>query len=377
MRALVTGGAGFIGSHLVDRLLGDGCAVRVLDSLEPRVHPSGRPTYLPSEIDFVEGDVRDRGAVSQALADVDVVFHQAAYQDLMPNYSRFFDTNATGTALLYEVIESERLPVRKVVVASSQAVYGEGEYACAEHGIVQPPARPAERMSRGMWEPICPSCGAEMQPVRLTEDTANPYNQYALSKYIQELTALRIGRRIGVPSVALRYSITQGPRQSLYNQYSGICRIFTLRLLSGRPPIVFEDGRQQRDYVHVDDVVEANMVVLADDRADYEAFNVGSGTATTVLAYAQALTAKLGASIAPTMSGEYRVGDNRHSVSSIEKLARLGWAPRRGLSDILDDYVAWVGTLGHLRAPFEEADRAMRDRAVIRRAEVQPGGGDG
>lgn len=355
----------------MDRLLALGHEVRILDTLDPRVHPRGLPSYVPRKAEFVRGDAADRADLDRALAGVEVVFHQAAYQDYMPDYSRFFATNVGSTALLYELIQERGYPVRKVIVASSQAVYGEGQYLCPEHGVVQPPARSAEQMARGEWEIACPTCRAPMTPHRLEEIYANPYNPYALSKYSEELVALRLGRRIGVPTVALRYSITQGARQSLYNQYSGVCRIFTLRLLSGEPPIVFEDGRQERDYVHVDDVVDANLLVLSREDADGEAFNVGGDRAVTVLDYARALAERIGKRIAPSLTGEYRVGDNRHSVSSVEKLQRLGWRPKKGLSEILDDYLGWVRSLGEIDpALFAAADRAMRDKAVIRRAKA-------
>jgi len=367
MRALVTGGAGFIGSHIADRLLAEGYEVRIVDNLEERVHPKGKPPYMPEEAEFIEGDVRDKDLMDRALSGVDFVFHQAAYQDYMPNYSKFFSSNVVGTSLIYEIINERRYPVRKIVVASSQAVYGEGQYECEEHGFIQPPARPQEQLMRGDWEVRCPHCGRYMRPLRLKEEHANPYNQYALSKYSQELLSLRLGRLLGIPTVALRYSITQGPRQSLYNQYSGICRIFTLRLLSDKPPVIYEDGLQQRDYVHIDDVVDANMTVLGSDEADFEAFNVGSGRATTVLEYAELLSRKLGKDIEPLMPGEYRLGDNRHSVSDISKLERLGWKPKRSLEDIFEDYIAWVESFGDLSEYFVEADRVMREMGVVRK----------
>ena len=372
MLALVTGGAGFIGSHIVDELLKRGYDVRVLDNLERRVHPKGKPDYIPEDIEFIEGDIADKETVRKALKGVDVVFHQAAYQDYMPDFSKFFRTNVVGTAMIYEVIAEDELEVEKIIVASSQAVYGEGQYECPEHGFMMPPARSRDQLDRGEWELRCPLCGRIMKNLPLREEHVNPYNQYALSKYSGEITALRLGYRLGIPTVALRYSITQGPRQSLYNQYSGICRIFTLRLLNDKPPIIFEDGLQQRDYVHVDDVVRANMMALEDERANYEAFNVGGGKATTVIEYARLLARKLNKAIEPVIPGEYRFGDNRHSVSSIEKIrSLLGWKPHKGLEEIFEDYIAWVREQGDLRAFFEEADRLMRQMQVIRKSRVE------
>jgi dTDP-L-rhamnose 4-epimerase len=368
MRALVTGGAGFIGSHIADRLLAEGLDVRILDNLQPRVHPRGKPDYVPDAVELIEGDVRDKETLRRALRGVDVVFHEAAYQDYMPDFSTFLSTNVVSTALILEILVEEGWPVRKVIVASSQAVYGEGQYRCAEHGEFQPLGRDAARLDAGLWDVTCPQCDRPAQALLLDEDAHNPCNAYAVSKLAEELTALRLGRLHGIPTVALRYSITQGPRQSLFNGYSGICRIFCSRLLNGQPPLLFEDGEQRRDYVHIADVVEANWLVLNYACADYQAFNVGSGQATTVREYAAALIAKMGRDVEPRVPGEYRLGDNRHSVSSIARLQALGWRPQRTLANIFEDYLTWVREQGDIGAYFAEADRQMRAGGVVRRA---------
>jgi dTDP-L-rhamnose 4-epimerase len=365
MRALVTGGAGFIGGHLVDRLLQDGFRVRVLDNLDPKVHPKGRPGYLPDTVDFVQGDVTDAETVLFALRDTDVVFHQAAYQDYMPDFSRFLHVNAVGTALLFEMIVRHRLPVRKVIVASSQAVYGEGQYACDRHGFFTAAPRSRQQLATQGWEVCCPECNQPARPRLLTEDVTNPYNQYAVSKLAEEKTALGLGWLYDIPTVGMRYSITQGARQSLYNHYSGICRIFFSRAMQHQSLIIYEDGNQTRDFVHVEDVVDANMLVLESAAADFQAFNVGSGKATTVLEYADAVLTKLGSPAGTQILGEYRRGDNRHSVSSIEKLARLGWRPRQSFSRILDDFLAWIESIGGIPASIPDAYTDMRNAGVI------------
>jgi len=364
MRVLVIGGAGFIGSHLVDRFLEEGFQVRVLDSLDSKIHPRGKPGYLSPRAEFIKGDVTDGKALLHALRGVDIVSHQAAYQDYMPDFSRFLHVNAVGTALLYELIVRERLKVKKVIVASSQAVYGEGQYACPEHGKFLPPPR-GQQLQEGKWEVACRECGRESEPALLCEEQTNPYNQYAVSKLAQEKTALGLGWLHGIPSVALRYSITQGSRQSLFNHYSGVCRIFVSRARQGKPLLIYEDGRQTRDFVHVQDVVEANMLVLQKDDADFHAFNVGSGRSTSVLEYAQAVRDRVGQPVDLLLPGEYRRGDNRHSVSSIGKLRTLGWSPVRGLSAIFEDFLDWVDRSGGVPEKLTDAYSDMKQSGVV------------
>jgi dTDP-L-rhamnose 4-epimerase len=364
-RVLVTGGAGFIGSHLVDRFLQEGFQVRVLDNLDPKVHPCGRPAYLPTGIEFIEGSVTDRVVLAKALQGVDIVSHQAAYQDYMPDFSRFLDVNAVGTALIFELIVQHRLPVRKIIVASSQAVYGEGQYECVQHGFLLPPPRSQQQLAKGEWEVSCSVCGNRARPLQLHEEHTNPYNQYAVSKLAQEKIALGLGWLHGIPTVALRYSITQGARQSLFNRYSGVCRIFFSHALHQQPLPIYEDGQQTRDFVHVQDVIDANMFVLEQDAANFQAFNVGSGKSMNILAYAHTVLHRLSSTVDLQMSGEYRRGDNRHSVSSIEKLSRLGWQPRRTLLMIVDDFLEWIESIGGIPQAVRDAGSDMRDAGVL------------
>lgn len=366
MRILITGGAGFIGGHIAERYLREGWSVRVLDNLQSRVHPNGMPAHVSKDMEFIRGDVRNRADWERALQGVDVVSHQAAYQDYVPDYSQFSLTNVVGTAVLFEVIAASKIPVQRVLVASSQAVYGEGQYTCDEHGFMQPAPRTRASLDAGDWEIRCPLCRLPMSPALLSEKWANPLSPYGTSKYAQELTALKLGALLGIPVVGLRYSITQGPRQSMFNQYSGIARIFTLALSRNQAPVAFEDGKLQRDYVHVLDVVEANWLLAHDDRAIGQAFNVGSGTPTTVVEYAEKLAATMGRSIPAQVSGVYRVGDARHSVSDIGKLKALGWKPIRSLTDIMQDFLRWVNTLGSLDAYFSDAHQQLLNMNVLR-----------
>lgn len=375
MRVLVTGGAGFIGSHTVDALLERGYAVRILDALLPPVHAAGRlPDYVPvRDVEFVYGDVRRREAWERALDGVDAVFHLAAYQDYLPDFSTFFRTNTVSTAHLYEAVVSARLPVRKIVVASSQAVYGEGRYVCggasgAGHGDQYAPPRDEAQLRRGLWDVRCPRCGVPMEPRPTGESVVNPHNQYAISKYTQELIALTLGRRYGIPTVCLRYSIVQGPRQSFRNAYSGVLRIFTQRLLAGRPPVCYEDGRQLRDYVSVYDAVRANMLVLEDDRADFQVFNVGGDRRISVLEYARLIAARANVAIEPVVPGVYRFGDTRHVFSDVTRLKALGWRPTVSLDEIVDGYIAWARAQPGFRDYSADADVRMAALGTLRQA---------
>jgi dTDP-L-rhamnose 4-epimerase len=365
VRVLITGGAGFIGGHLVDRFCHDGFQVRVLDSLDSKVHPTGEPPVFPSGVEFIHGDVTDRETLRYSLRDVDVVSHQAAYQDYMLDFSHFMNVNVVGTALLYELIVESRMKIRKVIVASSQAVYGEGQYKCDQHGPFLPVPRSAEQLKRRQWELCCPSCARQATPSLLVEEYTNPYNQYAVSKLAQEKTALGLGWLHGIPTVALRYSITQGPRQSLFNHYSGICRIFVSRALTSDPLVIYEDGKQTRDFVHIEDVVNANMLVLEKEAANGQAFNVGSGRPTSVIDYAQLVRAKVGNEVEILVPAEYRTGDNRNSVSSISNIQRLGWRPLRNLSEILDDFLKWIEQIGGIPEHIQDAYSRMKEAGVV------------
>jgi dTDP-L-rhamnose 4-epimerase len=367
MKVLVTGGAGFIGSHTVDLLLENGYSVCMLDSLESPVHPRRvKPDYVPDEVEFILGDVRKRSDLRKALSGVNYVFHLAAHQGYLTDFSTFPMVNEVGTALLYEIIVNEHLPIRKIILASSQAVYGEGKYQCPAHGIQYPPTRKLEQLERGEWEVKCPLCGGNVKSLPTDEARVNTHNQYSVSKYAQELYALTLGKRYGIPTVALRYSITQGSRQSFYNAYSGILRIFSVRLLNGLPPVIYEDGQQLRDYVYVGDVARANLLVMQDDAANYEVFNVGGSRATTVLGYAGLLAAATGKDVFPEINGVFRFSDTRHIVSDISKLQKLGWQPDTPLEQTIREYLEWVQTQEDISEHYAEAEKVMKQQGVIR-----------
>jgi dTDP-L-rhamnose 4-epimerase len=366
MRVLVTGGAGFVGSHTVDLLLNKGYNVRIIDNLEPPVHPEHKkPIYLQREAEFLHGDVSRGDDMIKALQGIDAVIHLAAYQGLLNDFSKFAKVNDMGTALIYEIIYNQKLPIKKVVLASSQAVYGDGAYECPQHRTIFPLPRTLDQLEKKQWEPVCPLCAGTIFSIPTNEKVIGPYNQYAVSKYCQELWALNMGKRINVPTVALRYSITQGPRQSFYNAYSGILRIFTIRFLNNQPLVIYEDGNQLRDYISVKDVAKANVLALEDSRTDFQVYNVGGNEVLSVLEYAKLFSKIVGKELDFDISGKFRYGDTRHMVSDISKLKSLGWNPAKPIAEVIKDYLNWAS--GELKIDYYvEAERVMKAQGVIR-----------
>ena len=363
----MTGGAGFIGSHTSEALLKKGCEVTILDNLTEPTHRENRPLFLPKRAHFIRGDVRNRQDWEKALEGVTAVIHLAAYQDYLPDFSKFFHVNTVGTALLYEIAVEKKLPLEKIVVASSQAVYGEGKYACAEHGTHFPDIRSDEQLAGGSWEIQCPICGQPSQPQWTDEERVNPQNQYALSKYGQEQTALKLGKRYGLPTVALRYSIVQGARQSFFNTYSGAMRIFCLNLFFGKIPPVYEDGLQLRDYVNIADIVAANLAVLDRDEANDRVFNVGSGKSFTVKEFYDKVAAAFSIKEEPHLPGEYRYGDTRHIISDISKLKSLGWTPRISLEQSIQEYKSYLEDQADMDDILDFQKQRMKDLNVVRK----------
>jgi dTDP-L-rhamnose 4-epimerase len=366
MRVLVTGGAGFIGSHTCDRLLELGHDVVVLDALTPPVHRRGIPPKLPPEVDFYDGDVRNRDLVANLLRRVDAVYHLAAYQDYLPEFSRFSDVNVVSTALLYEIAVAERLDLARVVVASSQSAMGEGLYRCPVDGEQVPGIRQEAQLAACNWDIRCPQCAGPLEMQRTPERVSNPQNPYGMSKLSQEMVAVNLGRQYGVPTVALRYSIVQGPGQSVYNAYSGACRIFSLSYRQGIPPTLYEDGEAIRDYVNIHDVVDANILVLDDERAVGRVFNVGGGTPVTTKEFADIVMRQYGSDRPGVVTGEYRYGDTRHIFSDISALEQLGWKPQRTPAESVAEYSAWLDGISGLDGILDQAGARMRELGVVR-----------
>jgi len=267
MKVLVTGGAGFIGSHLVDALVQRGHVVRILDTFDPQVHGSMRSDYLNPNAEYLEGDVRDRAMLRRALRGIDVVFHEAAAVGVgqsMYEIERYVSANALGTATLLDVIVNDRAPITKLIVASSMSIYGEGQYRCAACGTVYPALRSDEQLKGRQWEMACPRCHLSATPDLTPEDKPlMPTSVYAVSKRDQEELCLSVGRSYRIPTVALRYFNVYGTRQALSNPYTGVCAIFSARIKNGNPPMIFEDGRQSRDFTHVSDIVAANLLAMS------------------------------------------------------------------------------------------------------------------
>jgi len=333
----VTGGAGFIGQHLSNRLLSLGNEVRILDSLDPQVH--GDPSAVRSATktepgrEMIVGDVRSPTDVKQAIEGVDVIFHEAAAVGVgqsMYQIRRYVDVNCMGTANLLEVLVNEEHDVKKLVVASSNTVYGEGRYSCPQCGPVSPGMRPL----------------------------------YAATKMEQEQLALQVGKAYGLPVVVLRYFNVLGPGQSLKNPYTGICAIFSSRIRSGRPPIIYEDGLQTRDLVSVHDVVQANVLAMETRAMDMDVFNVGTGKPTTILYVAEKLIQLHRSPLKPEVSGRFRKGDIRHCYADISKIGRHGYSPSFASEKAIEEFYAWsVGQ--EAEDLFEEAERELDERGLV------------
>lgn len=359
---LVTGGAGFIGSHVAEQLLRQGNSVRAYDSLVPQVHQGAGPRYVPAGAEFIEGDVRDRDRLAKALQGVDRVVHLAAEVGVgqsMYEVSRYVDANTSGTGVLLDIIANDKTDVSRIVVASSMSIYGEGSYQCPDHGLMAPGLRPESQLTARQWDPRCPACGAALSPVPTAEDKQLlPTSVYAISKMDQELLCLSVGAAYGVGVVALRYFNAYGPRQALSNPYTGVAAIFSGRLLNGRPPLAFEDGEQLRDFVHVRDVARATVLALVSEKATGQAVNIGVGAPLTIAQVAQLLAEQLGVDIGPEITGKFRAGDIRHCWADPTRAEQLlGFKAEIPLEAGVAELIEWVST----QAAEDQVDKAYAE----------------
>ena len=371
-RALVTGGAGLIGSHVTDLLVREGWKVRVLDNLEPQTHRRGKPAWINPKVEFTHGDIRDRETVAAALDKIDVVFHQAAYGGYMPEISKYVHVNSLGTAQMLELIREKNLPIKKIVVASSQAVYSEGAGICPKHQLVFPGVRPVEQLRKGDWEVHCPICGA------ITKSAPTPENApvggetvYGLTKVDQEKLVLLWGKQVGIPTIALRYSCTYGPRQSIFNPYTGVIAIFCTRLLNNLPPVLYEDGEQTRDFSFVEDIARANLLTAEIDHLDGLAVNVGSEKGVSIRKVAEIVSSALKIDIEPDARCEFRPGEMRHLTSDTARIRSAGYQPQIKLEEGIERYIDWIRSQSDIRDYFSEAEQILKSKGIVHRVEVE------
>ncbi len=367
---LVTGGMGFIGSHLSRRLVGIGYPVRVMDNLDSQVH-SGAQREPPCGVEFVQGDVRDPSAWERALEDVRVVFHEAAAVGIgqsMYQISRYVHVNTLGTANLLDHLANKEHDVDKLIVASSNTVYGEGAYECERCGVVYPGLRSEDLLRKGVWEPLCPVCGlGAVSAVPTNEEKPlRPTSIYATTKRDQEEMSLQIGRAYGISTTVLRYFCVYGPGQSLTNPYTGVAAIFHSRVRAGQPPVVYEDGEQTRDFVNVRDVVQANVLAMRKRAMGGDCFNVGTGVPTSVMRVAQAVIEICAADMEPYVPGQYRSGDIRHCYADIAKIERHGYRPSVGFREGMKEFLEWAMTQKSADR-FNQASEELASRGLVSR----------
>lgn len=343
---LVTGGAGFIGSFIVDELVKQGHFVRIFDNLEPVIHKGEIPSYLNNEAEFIKGDVRNYAELKGALEDIDIVFHEAALVGIEPSLKepkKFLEANSLGTANLFDIIIKKDFDVKKVIVPSSVGIYGEGLYVCEECGERKSEFRSSEQLKKLSWDLKCSKCNKIMKPLDVPEEKPPSIsNVYSMTKFDQEIMSISIGKKYGLPVAVLRYFNVFGPRQSVINPYSGVITKFIDNILSGKPVNLFEDGNQSRDFVNVLDIVQANILAMKNNNANFEVFNVGTGKGTTIKEIAETLMGTMGADLKSTITNEYRGGDVRHCTADITKIKRiLGFSPKIELKTGLKQVVEW------------------------------------
>lgn len=353
MKVLVTGGAGFVGSHTVDALLEKGHNVRILDNLEAQVHgqSQNKPLYLNREAEFINGDIRNEADVRRALDNIQVVFHLAAIVGVgqsMYDIKRYVEINSLGGAVLLDIIANGKHSVEKVIVASSMSIYGEGAYSCKSCRSVCPKLRANEQLKKRMWEMRCPNCNKEVEAFPTSEEKPlYPTSIYAITKRDHEEMFLSVGSAYNIPTVALRYFNIYGTRQSISNPYTGVAAIFLSRILNNNRPLVFEDGLQSRDFIHVSDIVRANILAMERNEADYKVFNVGTGRRLSVLEIAKILIKRLDADLEPEIVNKFREGDIRHCYADASRIGKeLGFRAEIEFESGLDELIEWARETG-------------------------------
>lgn len=370
---LITGGAGFIGSHIALKLLKKGYKVRILDNLSPQIHgENGKlPEFLQGKVEFIKGDVKVREDFKKALNGMEAVIHLAAETGTgqsMYEISKYTEVNIGGTANLLDILTNETNSIKKVVVASSRAIYGEGKYKCSEHGDVYPLSRTDEDMAKGDFECKCPICGKTVV-LKATDEKSEIHTSsiYGITKYTQEQMVLLACKAINIPAVVFRYQNVYGPGQSLSNPYTGILSIFSTRIKNGNDINIFEDGKESRDFVYIDDIADATILGLEKDEANYEVFNVGSGEKTDVITITNLLKQAYKSNVECKISGNYRLGDIRHNYSDTTKIKdKLGFKPKYSFEEGIKNFVNWVNTQEVFEDKYEESIEEMKSKGLYK-----------
>lgn len=373
MNVLITGGAGFIGSRLAKRLASSGVKVTILDNLNEQIHGKGAsfPDDLRSVARCIQGDIRDRSLLARVIQGQEVIVHFAAETGTgqsMYAVEHYEDVNIRGTAVLLDILVNERSPsLRKLVVASSRAIYGEGRYRCSSHGDVYPKARTFPAMSKGHFEPFCPVCEGPVQVMPTAEDAPfSPSSFYGLTKQMQEQMVIMFAGALGIDGFALRYQNVYGPGQSLSNPYTGILAVFSNLVRQGIPINVFEDGQESRDFVYVDDVVEATALCIEPQVRGIHSLNVGSGKRTSVFDVAQAIVNHFNANVDVRVTGDFRLGDIRHNVADISSIGTLiGFMPKWSFNEGLQQFLSWAEHNETYLAGYERSLAELKERGLF------------
>jgi len=347
MKILVTGGCGFIGSHLVDTLISEGYQVKVFDMLEPQVHLGKKPGYLNAHAEYIFADLRSKDRLRKALKNIEVIFHLAAQVGVgqsMYQIEKYISHNVGGTAVLLDLLVNSKNKVKKIIIASSMSIYGEGAYRCKSCGVVSPQLRSAPQLKKRDWEMSCPKCKGKVKDIPTPENKPLfPTSIYATTKRSQEEMCLEVGMAYKIPTVALRYFNVYGPRQSLSNPYTGVAAIFLSRVKNNQPPLVFEDGRQSRDFIYVSDLVDANLLAMKNHEADYNFFNVGTGNPHSILEIANTIISLCYSDSKPVVLNKFRAGDIRHCYADSEKIKnKLGFNPRITFQEGMKKLILWA-----------------------------------
>jgi len=368
MNVLVTGGAGFIGSFITDMAIDKGYKVRILDNLDPQVHPGGKPPqYLSKKAEFIKGDVRNREDIRKAIAGMDIIYHMAASVGVgQSNYeiSNFVHANSLGTANLFNEMIGRK--IRKVIIPGSNTSYGEGMYHCkACNESFHAELRSYEQLKSKEWEVKCPECSRPADPIPIKEDADLRCNSiYSITKKNQEEIALFLGKIYDIPVTVFRFFNVYGPRQSLNNPYSGVSAIFTGRIKANRPPVIYEDGLQTRDFISVKDIARAALLVAEDSRTDFQCYNVGSANPITLKSLASILAKGLDSDLSPVVSGEFRKGDVRHCFGDISKIKSLGWEPKVKFERGIKETIEWAEQ-EKVVDKFDQADKELREKGLL------------